>query len=73
MKITLSEFYTIPIYDYFLRIIFHGVTVFDEDKNTDLIENYILPIYGDKIIKSIECFNGTAYYDGVIFEIKLED
>ena len=73
MDITLKQFGLLPIYNYFLRIVFHDVMVFDEDMNSDLIDSYIIPLYGDYEIRSVECFSGDIYHDGVILEIKLED
>ena len=73
MDLTLKQFYDFPVYNYFLRVVFHNVTVFDEDMNSDLIESYIIPLYGNYKIQSIECFSGDGYHDGAILEIKLEN
>ena len=73
MNLTLRQFYNLPVYNYFLRVVFHDVMVFDEDMNSDLIESYILPLYGDHKIQSIECFSGHRCHCAAILEIKLEN
>ena len=73
MDLTLKQFYDFPVYNYFLRVVFHDVIVFDEDMNSDLIESYIIPLYGNHKIQSIECFSDDRCHDGAILEIKLEN
>ena len=72
MKITLSQFFKLPIYSCFYRIIFDDIVIFDEDSEEDLLENCILPQLGNYIIDTIECSNGNIYYDGAFITLRIE-
>lgn len=73
LNITLKDFWAIEICDCDVRINLGDLVLFNEDFDGDLLDNYLIPTFGDEKISEVRMINseyGSSGMPIMLIELK---